>query len=69
MSLEEKVPHMIDWWHKAHCLIISTNLNQSMIRDLVNQSKMELKKGVQEFITELLRSETPILVFSAGVGK
>jgi 5'-nucleotidase len=68
MSLEEKVPHMIDWWHKAHCLIIETNLNQSMIRDLVNQSKMELKKGVQQFITELLRSETPILIFSAGLG-
>ncbi len=69
MSLEEKIPYMIEWWHKAQSLLLSSNLNQSMIRDLVYQSKLELKKGVQDFITELLRSETPILIFSAGLGK
>ncbi|CAF4426973.1 unnamed protein product, partial [Rotaria magnacalcarata] len=31
-------------------------------------SSMELKTGVQEFMTDLLRSETPILIFSAGLG-
>jgi hypothetical protein len=69
MSLEEKIPHMIDWWHKAQSLLVSSNLDQSMMRDLVHHSKMELREGVQDFITELLRSQTPILVFSAGLGK
>jgi len=68
MSVEEKIPYMIEWWHKAQAMILSSNLNQSMVRELVCHSKMILKKGVQEFITELLRSETPILIFSAGIG-
>ena len=68
MSVEEKIPHMIEWYHQAQSLLLSSNLNRPMIRELVNQSKMELRKGVQEFITELLRSQTPILIFSAGLG-
>jgi hypothetical protein len=69
MSKEEKIPYMIEWWHKAQSLILSSNLNQSMMREIIHQSKMELKKGVQEFITELLCSQTPILIFSAGLGR
>ena len=53
---------------KLNVLFILSNLNKSLIREFVHQSKMELKKGVREFITELLRSETPILIFSAGLG-
>ncbi|CAF3431532.1 unnamed protein product [Rotaria socialis] len=68
MNIDEKIPHMIEWWRKAQALLLLSNLNQPMIRALVYKSKLELKKGVKEFITELLRSETPILVFSAGLG-
>lgn len=68
MTIEEKIPYMIEWWHSAHDLILSSNLNKSMIRDLVYKSKMELKEGVKEFITTLLSSQTPILIFSAGLG-
>jgi len=60
---------MIDWWHRAQSLLLASNLNQSMVRELVYQSKLELKTGVQAFITELLQSQTPILIFSAGLGK
>jgi HAD superfamily hydrolase (TIGR01544 family) len=68
MSDEEKIPHMIEWSHKSHSLLISSSLNKSLIRQLVHQSKMELRTGVREFITELLRSGTPILISSAGLG-
>jgi 5'-nucleotidase len=69
MSVEEKIPYMIEWWRKAQSLILSSNLDQNKMRELICQSKMELRKGVQEFTTELLRSQTPILIFSAGLGK
>lgn len=69
MSVEEKLPYMIEWWRAAQNLFVLSNLNKPLIRELVHQSDMELKKGVQEFITELLRSQTPILIFSAGLGK
>ena len=39
-----------------------------MVRDLVHQSKLELRKGVRQFIDELLREKIPILIFSAGLG-
>lgn len=60
---------MIKWWHQAQSLILSSNLNQSMLRSIVHESKLELKKGAKKFIIDLLRSNTPILFFSAGLGK
>ena len=69
MDVNEKLPYMIEWWLAAQNLFVLSNLNKSLIRELVQQSNMELKVGVREFITELLRSETPILIFSAGLGK
>lgn len=68
MTVEEKIPQMIEWWRSAQELFISSSLSRNGIRDLVHQSKMELKKGVREFITDLLKTETPILIFSAGLG-
>ena len=68
MEVSEKIPYMIEWWRSAHNLFVLSNLTKSMIRDLVHKSRMELKKGVREFITELLTSQTPILIFSAGLG-
>ncbi|CAF1114234.1 unnamed protein product [Rotaria sp. Silwood1] len=68
ISVEEKLPHMIEWWHKAQSLIISSTLDKPMLHSAVYQSKMELKQGVKKFITDLLRSNTPILIFSAGLG-
>ncbi|CAF3990551.1 unnamed protein product [Rotaria sp. Silwood2] len=68
MDVSEKIPYMIEWWRTAQNLFIVSNLNKSSMRELVHESTMELKKGVHEFIIELLHSETPILIFSAGLG-
>ncbi len=69
MDVNEKLPYMIEWWHLAQNLFVLSNLTKSLIRELVHQSNMELRKGVHEFITELLHSEIPFLIFSAGLGK
>jgi hypothetical protein len=69
MNVTEKLPYMIEWWRSAQELFVLSNLNKSLIRELVHKSNMELKKGVHEFIVELLQSEVPILIFSAGLGK
>ncbi|CAF1015558.1 unnamed protein product [Rotaria sp. Silwood1] len=68
MDVSEKIPYMIEWWRKAQNLFVLSNLTKSSIREFVHQASMELKKGVHEFITDLLHSETPILIFSAGLG-
>ena len=69
MNVTEKIPYMIEWWRTAQSLFVSSNLNESLLRELVHKSNMELKQGAREFIAELLHSETPILIFSAGLGK
>ncbi|CAF1045860.1 unnamed protein product [Adineta ricciae] len=68
LTVEEKTPHMVEWWHQLQSLLLRSNLNQSFIHQLVNQSELHLRNGVREFITELLQSQTPILIFSAGLG-
>ena len=69
MTLEEKIPYMVEWYQKSQSLLLSSTLNRTMMRELIYRSKLELKKGVREFITELLDTQTPILIFSAGLGK
>ncbi|CAF3121145.1 unnamed protein product [Rotaria socialis] len=68
MDISEKLPYMIEWWRSAQSLFVLSNLTKSVMRKLVHESSMELKAGVQEFMIDLLRSETPILIFSAGLG-
>ena len=67
--MEDKIPLMIEWWHKAQKLLVESNLNKSMLQDIIHRSNMELRQGVREFISELLQSGTPILIFSAGLGQ
>jgi len=69
MNPTEKLPYMVEWWRSAQDLFVLSNLNKSILRELVLQSNMELRKGVREFIVDLLSTETPILIFSAGLGK
>lgn len=68
MTVEEKVPFMVEWYQKSQSLLLASNLTRTMMRELIHRSKLELKKGVREFITGLLDSQTPILIFSAGLG-
>lgn len=68
MTVEEKLPHMIAWWRSAQELFIAANLTRDSVRGFVHNSALELKVGVREFITELLKTQTPILIFSAGLG-
>lgn len=68
VNSDEKLAVVIEWWTKAKSFLLSSNMNQLLLRDIVYESKMELRKGVQKFIMELMHSEIPILIFSAGLG-
>ena len=69
IGAEEKIPFMIEWWSKVQSILIASNLDKSLMRDVIHHSEMKLRTGVKEFITELLRAEIPILIFSAGLGQ
>lgn len=68
MNIEEKIPYMIEWWRTVQSFLIRSNLNKSMMQEIVHQSAMELRKGVRPFFLELFKDRIPVLIFSAGLG-
>ena len=68
LTVEEKIPHMIEWWRTVQSYLLNSTLNRSMFREIVHQSDLELRDGVRTFVLELFRNEVPLLIFSAGLG-
>ncbi|CAB1312243.1 unnamed protein product [Coregonus sp. 'balchen'] len=57
-TVEEKLPHMVEWWTSVHELLIQ----QKIRRDLLAQA------GYKVFFDRLQEQQVPLLIFSAGLG-
>ncbi|XP_059174721.1 7-methylguanosine phosphate-specific 5'-nucleotidase A-like isoform X1 [Physella acuta] len=68
LSIEEKIPKMIEWWSKGHELIIGCSLSRNKLERIVAQSEARLRNGCKWFFEELHERDIPILIFSAGIG-
>ncbi|KAJ8320404.1 hypothetical protein KUTeg_001991 [Tegillarca granosa] len=68
MTIEEKIPLMIEWWTKAHDLLQECGLQKGDIRTMVQKSSAMLRDGCSWLFDELNRFEIPVLIFSAGIG-
>jgi len=68
MSVEEKIPHMVDWWTKSHDLIAQSGFQKRMLDDFVKDANVELRDNSGDFFRITEESVIPILVFSAGLG-
>jgi cytosolic 5'-nucleotidase 3 len=71
LSVEQKIPHMVEWVEKAHDLMVATSgLRESMIKLAVSEAleakQITLRPGVPDFLAKLDTHEIPILIFSAG---
>ncbi|KAM3586078.1 hypothetical protein VKS41_002608 [Umbelopsis sp. WA50703] len=67
LTFEQKVPEMISWWQQAHNAIIGQRITKEDISVMVQQSYIEMRPDVDQFL-KLCSAETiPLLVFSAGV--
>ncbi|KAJ2959428.1 hypothetical protein NQZ79_g5059 [Umbelopsis isabellina] len=70
LTFEQKVPEMISWWKQAHNAIIGQGITKEAAVDIslmVQQSYIEMRPDVDQFL-KLCSDETiPLLVFSAGV--
>jgi HAD superfamily hydrolase (TIGR01544 family) len=72
LSVEQKIPHMLEWVNRAHELMVErSGLRQSMIKLAVTEAlegkHIALRPGVPNFLAQLDRNEIPILIFSAGL--
>lgn len=69
MSIEEKTPHMVEWYKEANRMLTGVGtVNRKNFADMVRDSNVELREGTQEMMTRLADVSVPVLVLSAGLG-
>uniref|UniRef100_A0A4W5R501 5'-nucleotidase n=2 Tax=Hucho hucho TaxID=62062 RepID=A0A4W5R501_9TELE len=67
-TAKEKLPLMVEWWTKAHTLLVQQRIRKDLLQDVVRESDAMLRKGYQLFFDHLLEHSIPLLIFSAGLG-
>ncbi|XP_053496206.1 7-methylguanosine phosphate-specific 5'-nucleotidase isoform X4 [Ictalurus furcatus] len=68
ISVEEKIPHMEEWWTRAHDLLIKERIRKDQLVQAVRDSGAMLREGYKSFFDVLRWNSVPLLIFSAGVG-
>ncbi|KAM3720315.1 putative cytosolic 5'-nucleotidase [Dirofilaria immitis] len=68
ITIDEKIPHMENWWRTSHEHIIKIGFTKKIIEKFVSEAKIELKEGTEELILTLHDHNIPLIIFSAGVG-
>ncbi|KAA0710756.1 7-methylguanosine phosphate-specific 5'-nucleotidase [Triplophysa tibetana] len=67
-SPEEKLPLMVEWWTKAHDLLVQQKIKKADLALVVRESEARLRDGYKEFFKHLNDTCVPLLIFSAGIG-
>uniref|UniRef100_A0A669CFA8 5'-nucleotidase n=1 Tax=Oreochromis niloticus TaxID=8128 RepID=A0A669CFA8_ORENI len=68
LSVEEKLPLMVEWWTKAHELLVNQKIKKDGLAEAVKDSEAKLRDGYQYFFDHLNEHSIPLLIFSAGIG-
>jgi 5'-nucleotidase len=79
--MEEKIPHMEDWWNQSHEFIIKHRFPKQLIEDALAKSRVQLRgknsinsiksnflDGAEEFLRTVCHRGVPLVLFSAGIG-
>ncbi|XP_072224908.1 7-methylguanosine phosphate-specific 5'-nucleotidase-like isoform X2 [Leuresthes tenuis] len=67
-SVEEKLPLMVEWWTKAHELLVEQKVRKDLLATAVHESEARLRDGYKLFFDHLHEHNIPLLIFSAGIG-
>ncbi|XP_047213130.1 cytosolic 5'-nucleotidase 3-like isoform X1 [Girardinichthys multiradiatus] len=67
-SVEEKLPLMVEWWTKAHDLLVEQKIKKDELAQAVHESDAMLREGYELFFDRLHEQSIPLLIFSAGIG-
>lgn len=69
MSVQDKIPHMLQWWTQSHKEIVNDNYDKEKLRKIVKDSPMlKLRSRFVEFFTLLEEFDVPLVIFSGGIG-
>nr|XP_058140233.1 7-methylguanosine phosphate-specific 5'-nucleotidase isoform X1 [Dasypus novemcinctus] len=67
-TIKEKLPHMVEWWTKAHDLLCQQKIQKFQIAQVVRESNAMLREGYKMFFNTLYHNNIPLFIFSAGIG-
>lgn len=67
-SVTEKLPLMVEWWTRAHELLVEQKIRKDLLATVVRESDAMLREGFQLFFDHLHEHSIPLLIFSAGIG-
>jgi len=68
ISLKEKKKKMQKWWRKHFDLLIECGMNEGVIKDIIKNKKISLRKGAFKFFDSLEKQNVPLIIMSAGPG-
>jgi HAD superfamily hydrolase (TIGR01544 family) len=68
LSEAVKTPLMLEWWNKAHDLMMEEKLTKQQVKIAVKDSQIKLRIGYETFFRTLKEGGVPLCVFSAGIG-
>ena len=68
ISVEEKIPKMIDWWKILIQTAIDEGISNEIISKIIKDNKIYLREGAIDFFNKINKKNIPVLIFSAGLG-
>ncbi len=69
IPLEEKKEKMEEWWGKHYEILIKMGLTKKHIKKVVDDGKIQFRKGVLEFLDLLHEKDIPLIILSSsGIG-
>lgn len=68
LTVEEKIPFMVDWWKQCEDLYCGLQIDKNMIDRAVKEANVEFRDGCHEMLKKLNEKSIPVLVLSAGLG-
>ncbi|XP_061822660.1 7-methylguanosine phosphate-specific 5'-nucleotidase-like isoform X1 [Nerophis lumbriciformis] len=68
LTVEEKLPFMLEWWTKVHQLLVEQKIRKDLLAQAVRESSSMLRDGYKVFFDCLADENIPLLIFSGGVG-
>ncbi|KAF6095914.1 5'-nucleotidase, cytosolic IIIB [Phyllostomus discolor] len=67
-TIQEKLPHMVEWWTKVHNLLCQQKIQKCQIAQVVRESNAMLREGYKTFFNTLYQNDIPLCILSAGIG-
>ncbi|XP_060678920.1 cytosolic 5'-nucleotidase 3A-like isoform X1 [Hemiscyllium ocellatum] len=68
LNADDKYPFMVEWWTKAHNLLIEQGIEKAKLATVVRESDVMLRDGYELFFDKLNEHNIPVFIFSAGIG-